>query len=61
VNENKNRLYGDVSVDHERDFLFIRGVYGCKNNGDALEKIIELALPLARKEVAARKAPGSAA
>jgi len=50
----KVRLYGDISPKHNKDFLLIRGVYGCTNNGDALEKMIETALPVARKE-AARK------
>lgn len=49
------RLYGDISPDHERDFLFIKGVYGCKSNGDALEKMIEKLTPLVRKEAASRK------
>jgi hypothetical protein len=50
----KIRLYGDVSPDHENDFIFIKGVYGCKNNGEALEKMIEIVSPLARKEAASR-------
>ena len=49
------RLYGDISPDHEKDFLFIKGVYGCKSNGDAIEKMIETVSPIARKEAATRK------
>ena len=49
------RLYGDISPEHEKDFLFIKGVYGCKNNGEALEKMIETVNPQARKEAASRK------
>jgi len=41
----KIRIYGEISESHEKDFLFIKGVYGLKNNGDVLEKIIELSLP----------------
>lgn len=51
----KVRLYGDVSPNHESDFLFIKGVFGCKNNGEALEKMIEKLTPQVRKEVASRK------
>ncbi len=51
----KIRLYGDVSPKHEKDFLFIKGVIGCKNNGDALEKMIEKLTPLVRKDLASRK------
>lgn len=47
---NKIRLYGDISPGHEIDFLFIKGVFGCKNNGDALEKMIEKLTPQLRKE-----------
>ena len=49
------RLYGDISPEHEKDFLFIKGVYGVKNNGEALEKMIETVTPLVRKEAASRK------
>lgn len=55
------RIYGDISPEHEADFLFIKGVYGCKSNGEALEKIIEKTTPLARKEAATRRGAGSAA
>jgi len=51
----KVRLYGDVSERHEADFLFIKGVYGFKNNGDTLEKMIETLTPIARREAAKRK------
>jgi len=47
----KIRIYGEVSESHEKDFLFIKGVYGLKNNGDVLEKIIELSLPEVRKHL----------
>jgi hypothetical protein len=46
----KIRLYGDISSKHESDFLFIKGAFGCKNNGEALEKMIEKVLPIVRKE-----------
>lgn len=51
----KIRLYGDISPEHEADFIFIKGVYGCKSNGEALEKMIEKLSPEARKEAAKRK------
>lgn len=49
------RLYGDVSERHEKDFLFIKGVFGCKNNGEVLEKMIDKVTPIVQKEIAKRK------
>lgn len=46
----KVRIYGDVSQKNESDFLLIKGVYGCKSNGETLEKMIETVIPIARKE-----------
>ena len=51
----KIRIYGDVSPSHESDFLFIKGVYGCKNNGEVFEKMIEKLTPQVRKEITNRK------
>jgi len=45
----KVRLYGDVTPRHEADFMLIKGVFRCRNNGDALERMIELVVPTARK------------
>ena len=56
----KIRLYGDISPQHERDFIFIKGVYGCKNNGEVWEKMIEIVSPMARKEAANRTGVTSA-
>ena len=47
---NKLRLYGDISSKHESDFLFIKGAFGCKSNGEALEKMIEKLIGPVRKE-----------
>lgn len=49
--KSKTRLYGDVSPDHESDFLFIKGVFGVKSNGDCLEKMIDKLMPIIRKEM----------
>lgn len=54
---NPVRIYGDVSAEHEAEFMLIKGVYGCRNNGEALEKMIELVAPDARK-LAAKKSKG---
>lgn len=51
----KVRLYGDISPAHETDFLFIKGVFGCKTNGDAMEKMIERLTPRVKKEAAKHK------
>ena len=51
--EEKIRIYGEVSPDHETKFLFIRGVFGSQNNGDALEKMIDRLHPEIKKEVSA--------
>lgn len=51
----KVRLYGDISPAHETDFLFIKGVFGCKTNGDAMEKMIERLTPQVKKEAAKHK------
>lgn len=51
----KIRLYGDISPGHESSFLFIKGVYGCKNNGEALEIMIDRLTPEIRKEVSTGK------
>lgn len=48
------RIYGDISTDHEADFMIIKAVHGCRNNGEAIEKLIEIAIPEARK-LAAKK------
>ncbi len=48
----KIRLYGDISLKHESNFLFIKGAFGCKNNGEVLEKMIERLTPQVRKEAA---------
>lgn len=49
---NTKRIYGDISPKHESDFLFIKGAFGCKNNGEALEKMIDRLTPQVRKEAA---------
>ena len=49
------RIYGDISLKHDADFMLIKGVYGCRNNGEALERIIEIAAPIARKGVSKKK------
>lgn len=49
---NKIRIYGDISSKHESDFLFIKGAFACKNNGEVLEKMIERLTPQVRKEAA---------
>lgn len=49
---NKIRIYGDISPKHESDFLFIKGAFACKNNGEVLEKMIERLTPQVRKEAA---------
>lgn len=54
--ENKIRVYGDISPQREADFMLIKGVFGCKNNGDALERIIELVVPVARKQATKKSA-----
>lgn len=46
------RLYGDISPKHEADFLLIKGVFGCKSNGEALERIITMVIPEARRQAA---------
>ena len=46
----KVRIYGDVSPQHESAFLFIKGALGCKNNGEALEQMIERVMPGLKKE-----------
>lgn len=51
----KIRVYGDITDGHEKAFLFIKGVYGCKSNGDAMEKMIEIVEPIAKKEAAKSK------
>ncbi|NIV97902.1 hypothetical protein GWN26_01615 [Candidatus Saccharibacteria bacterium] len=51
----KIRLYGDVSPEHETKFLFIKGAFGCKNNGEALEIMIERLTPQIRKEISSGK------
>jgi len=51
----KIRIYGDISLEHEADFLFIKGVFGCKSNGEAIEKMIEMLTPQARQAAAKRK------
>lgn len=55
ADNDKIRVYGDISDSHEKAFLFIKGVYGCRNNGDAMEKMIEIVTPLAKKEAAKSK------
>lgn len=47
----KARLYGDISPRHEADFMLIKGVYGCRTNGEALEAMIDKILPVAKKEL----------
>lgn len=47
---NKIRIYGDISPNHESNFLFIKGAFGCKNNGEVLEKMIEKLIGPVRKE-----------
>ncbi len=48
----KIRLYGDISPNHESNFLFIKGAFGCKNNGEVLEIMIEKLIGPVRKEAA---------
>jgi hypothetical protein len=40
------RISGDVSPHHDASFKLIKGFYSCKNNGEALQRIIDLALPM---------------
>lgn len=49
------RIYGDISPEHEHAFLFIKGAFGCKNNGEALEVMIDKLAPQVRKEIASGK------
>lgn len=42
------RLYGEISEAHEKDFRFIKGFFGCKNNGEALQKMIAQIVPILR-------------
>jgi len=51
----KTRLYGDISPNHESNFLFIKGALGCKSNGEALERMIEKLIGPIRKEAASVK------
>lgn len=57
----KIRLYGDISAEHEANFLLIKGALGCKNNGEALEQVIELTTPIIRKNLASAKEMGKRA
>ena len=54
--DEKIRIYGDISPKHEGDFLLIKGVFQCRNNGEAFEKLIDEVLPLARKKAARKSA-----
>jgi len=58
MSDNKIRIYGDISPDHEAEFLFIKGALGCKNNGEALEKVIDAISPQVRKAAASRSGAG---
>lgn len=46
----KIRIYGEISPQHESDFLLIKGVLGCKNNGEAFEAMIDKLAPQLRKQ-----------
>lgn len=37
------RLVGEVSKAHEMKFIAVKGLLGSKSNGDALEKIVDIA------------------
>ncbi len=49
------RIYGDVSTDHATDFMLIKAVHRCKTNSEGMEKLIELAIPDARRLAAKKK------
>jgi len=51
----KVRICGEITPGHELSFLFIKGALGCKNNGDAMELMIDRVCPIIQKEIAARK------
>lgn len=45
------KLFCDISEEHEKAFMLIKGALGAKTNGEALERIIERTMPGIRKEV----------
>jgi len=49
------RLYGDISEDHEKRFLYIKGCLGHKANGPALEEMIDRLEPQIKTEQKTRR------
>jgi len=45
------RIYSDIDQEHESKFLFLKGFYGAKNNGDCLEAVIDLAFPIVKDKL----------
>ena len=54
----KIRIYGDVSKAHEDQFLFIKGLFACKSNGEAFEQLIDIVYPVALAKAAALSSKG---
>ena len=52
----KIRIYGEISHRHEADFLLIKGVLGCKNNGEVLQQMIDRLAPQLRHQAALKRA-----
>jgi len=45
------KLFTEISEKAESDFRFLKGVLGCKTNGEAMEKIIADATERKRAEL----------
>lgn len=49
------RLFGEVSEDHEQNFMLIKGALGAKTNGEVLEALIDRVTPTIKREIASKK------
>lgn len=41
----KEKLFTEISGEHVKKFLVIKGAYGAKSNGEALERLIDVQYP----------------